>query len=50
MFRKIIDGVIVMIVGVYVNDLQVGGSQEECKYLLLSLKMFPMDDLGECTW
>ena len=29
-FRKIVDGVVVMIIGVYVDDLLVGGSQEDC--------------------
>ena len=50
-FRKIDDGVVVMIIGVYVDDLLVGGSQEDCESLLLSLnKTFSTDDLGECTW
>ena len=50
-FRKIVDGVVVLIIGVYVDDLLVGGSQEDCKPLLLSRnKKFPTNDLGECTW
>ena len=50
-FGKIIDGVVVMIVGVHVDDLLVGGSQEDCESLLLSLnKKFPTNSLGECTW
>ena len=50
-FRKVIDGVVVMIVGVYVDDLLVGGSEEDCESLLASLnKTFPTNDLGECTW
>ena len=50
-FRKVIDGVVVMIVGVYVDDLLVGGSEEDCESLLASLnKKFPTNDLGECTW
>ena len=50
-FRKIVDGVVVMIVGVYVDDLLVGGSEKDCESLLVSLnKKFPTNDLGECTW
>ena len=41
-FRKVVDGVVVMIVGVYVDDLLVGGSEEDCESLLASLnKKFP---------
>ena len=36
-FRKVVDGVVVMIVGVYVDDLLVGGSEEDCESLLASL-------------
>ena len=51
LFRKIVDGVVVMIIDVYVDDLLVGGLQEDCESLLLSLnKKFPTNDLGECTW
>ena len=40
-----------MIVGDYVDDLLVGGSEEDCESLLASLnKKFPTNDLGECTW
>ena len=40
-----------MIIAVYVDDLLVGGSQEDCELLLLPLnKRFPTNDLGECTW
>ena len=50
-FRKIVAGVVVMILGVYVDDLLVGGSKEDCKSLLSSLnEKFPTNDLGECTW
>ena len=49
--RKIIDGVVIMTIGVYVDNLLVGGSQEECESLLLSLnKTFPTNGPGECTW
>ena len=49
--RKIVDGVVVMIMGVYVDDILVEGSQEDCESLLLSLtKKVPTNDLGECTW
>ena len=44
-FRKIVDEVVVRIIDVYVDDLQVGGSQEDCESLLLSLnKKFPAND------
>ena len=50
-FRKVVDGAVVMIVGVYVDDLLIGGSEEDCESLLASLnKTFPTNDLGECTW
>ena len=50
-FRNVVDGVVVMIVGVYVDDLLVGGSEEDCESLLASLnKKFPTNDLGQCTW
>ena len=50
-FRRILNGVVVMIVGVYMDDLLVGGSEEDCESLLVSLnKKFPTNDLGECTW
>ena len=34
-FCKVVDGIVVMIIGVYVDDLLVGGSQEDCELLLL---------------
>ena len=51
-FRIVVDGNVVMIVGVYVDDLSIGGSEEDCESLLASLnKKFPTNDLGEeCTW
>ena len=50
-FRKVVDRVIVTIVGVYVDDLLIGGSEEDCESLLASLdKAFPTNDLGECRW
>ena len=49
-FLKIVDGVVDMIIGVYVDDILVGGPQEYCESLLLSLKKkFPTNDLGEFT-
>ena len=49
-FRKIVDGVVVTIIGVNVDDLLVVESQEDCESLLLSLnKTFLTNDLGECT-
>ena len=33
------------------DDLLIGGSEEDCESLLASLnKTFPTNDLGECTW
>ena len=50
-FRKVVDGVVVMIVSVYVDDLLIGGPEEDCESLLASLKKtFPTNKLGECTW
>ena len=49
--RKIVDGVAVMIVGVYVHDLLIGGSEEDCEPLLASLNTtFPTNNLGGRTW
>ena len=40
-----------MNVGVYVDDLLIGGSEEDCESLLASLnKTFPTNNLEECTW
>ena len=40
-----------MIICVYVDDLLVEGSHEDCGSLLMSLnKTFPTNDLEECTW
>ena len=50
-FRKVVDGVVVMIVGVHVDNLLVAGWEEGCESLLASFnKKFPTNDLGECTW
>ena len=39
-----------MVIGVYVDDLLVGGSGEDCESLLVSLnKKFLTNGLGECT-
>ena len=33
------------------DDLLIGGSEEDCVSLLASLnKMFPTNNLGECAW
>ena len=49
-FPNIIDWVVVMIVDVYVDDLLIGGSEEDCESLLASLdKTFPTNNLGEFT-
>ena len=48
-FRKIVDGVVVMIVGVYV-DLLIRGSEDDCESLLaFPHKTFPANNLGGCT-
>ena len=48
--RKIVGEVVVTVNGVCVDGLLVGGAQEDCLSLLLSLnKRFPTNDLGECT-
>ncbi|CAB1120751.1 unnamed protein product [Ectocarpus sp. CCAP 1310/34] len=50
-FRKMVDGVVVMIVVIYVDDILVAGSDEDCEELLASLnKKFPTKNLGECEW
>ena len=50
-FRKIVDGIVVMICGAYVDNLLVGGSREDYESLLLPLnKKFSTNDVGECTW
>ena len=49
-FHKIVDGIVVMFIYVYVGDLLEGGSQEDCESFLLSLnETFPTNDLGEST-
>ncbi|CAB1104429.1 unnamed protein product [Ectocarpus sp. CCAP 1310/34] len=48
-FRKMVDEVVVMIIVVYLDDILVAGSDEDCKGLLASLnKKFPTKNLGEC--
>ena len=50
MFREIFDGVVLMIIGIYVDDLLVRGSQKDCESLLLSRnKNCLTNELGECT-
>lgn len=49
--HKIIDGLVIMTVGVYADDLLVGGSEEDFEELLESLnKKFRTKNLGVCTW
>ena len=37
--------------GICVDDLLIGGSEEDCESLLASPnKKFPTNNLGECTW
>ena len=50
-FRKIVDGVVVMIVGVYLDNLLIGWSEEDCESLLASLnKTFPTNNLIRWMW
>ncbi|CAB1105045.1 unnamed protein product [Ectocarpus sp. CCAP 1310/34] len=50
-FRKMVDEVVVMIIVIYVDDILVAGSDEDCEELLASLnKKFPTKNLGECQW
>ncbi|CAB1106812.1 unnamed protein product [Ectocarpus sp. CCAP 1310/34] len=50
-FRKMADEVVVMIIVIYVDDILVAGSDEDCEELLASLnKKFPTKNLGECEW
>ena len=49
-FQKVVDGVVVMIVGVYSDDMSTKWSEEDCESLLAPLnKTFPTNNLGECT-
>lgn len=46
-----VDGKLVSIIVIYVDDIMFGGSEEERKELLASLQTkFPVEDLGVCTW
>ncbi|CAB1111413.1 unnamed protein product [Ectocarpus sp. CCAP 1310/34] len=50
-FRKMFDEVVVMIIVIYVDDILVAGSDEDCKELLDSLnEKFPNENLGEYEW
>ena len=50
-FRKVAEGRVEMIVGVYVDDIMVAGSIEACGRLHAGLnKEFPTNDLGELTY
>ena len=50
-FPSTVDGVVITIVSVYVDDLLIGGSEEDSELLLASLdKTFPTNNLGEFTW
>ncbi|CAB1096632.1 unnamed protein product [Ectocarpus sp. CCAP 1310/34] len=50
-FRKMVDEVVVMIIVIYVDDILVAGSDEDCEELLASLnKKFPTRNVGECEW
>ena len=50
-FRKVVDGVVELIVVVHVDDILVGGEKEACDELHLLLnKKFPTNNLGEVRW
>ena len=50
-FRKMVDGEVVGLIVIYVDDIMVVASEQEREELLASLrKRFPVKDLGKCTW
>ena len=51
MFRKVVDGVVELIVVVHVDGILVGGEKEACDELHLLLnRTFPTNNLGEVRW
>ncbi|CAB1106624.1 unnamed protein product [Ectocarpus sp. CCAP 1310/34] len=50
-FRKVVDGEVVGLIVIYVDDIMLCATEEEREELLASLqKGFPVKDLGDCTW
>ncbi|CAB1111337.1 unnamed protein product [Ectocarpus sp. CCAP 1310/34] len=50
-FRKVVDGEVVGLIVIYVDDILVAADEGEREELFASLnKKFPVKDLGECTW
>ncbi|CAB1115659.1 unnamed protein product [Ectocarpus sp. CCAP 1310/34] len=50
-FRKVVDGEVVGLIVIYVDDIMLSATEEEREELLASLqKRFPVKDLGDCTW
>ncbi|CAB1111664.1 unnamed protein product [Ectocarpus sp. CCAP 1310/34] len=50
-FRKVVDGEVVGLIVIYVDDIIVAADEGEREELFASLnKKFPVKDVGECTW
>eukprot|EP00752_Nemacystus_decipiens_P011252 g10000.t1 len=50
-FRKMVDGEVISLIVIYVDDIMLAADEEERKELFASLqKRFPVKDLGDCTW
>ncbi|CAB1117896.1 unnamed protein product [Ectocarpus sp. CCAP 1310/34] len=50
-FRKVVDGEVVGLIVIYVDDILVAADEGEREELFASLnKRFSVKDLGECTW
>ena len=50
-FRKMVDGEVVGLIVIYVDDIMVVASEQEREELLASLrKRFPVKGSGKCTW
>ena len=50
-YRKIVEGVVKLILVVHVDDILVSGEKEACDELHLTLnEIFPTENLGELKW
>ncbi|CAB1107675.1 unnamed protein product [Ectocarpus sp. CCAP 1310/34] len=50
-FRKVVDGDVVGLIVIYVDDIMFSATEQEREELLASLqKRFSVKDLGDCTW
>ncbi|CAB1103274.1 unnamed protein product [Ectocarpus sp. CCAP 1310/34] len=50
-FRNVVDGEVVGLIVIYVDDILVAADEGEREELFASLnKKFPVNDQGECTW